>query len=589
MGDQLFVGGSDAKAAAAAIRKGADAARGKLQAVVATPGRMRKVLELAGSEALSLKPLELLVLDEADRLLQLGFSLDINFLLGACPKQRRTGLFSATLTSELQSLMKSGMRNPVHVCVKLKKPDDSKQDACTVASTPKPNEAKAAAGGLARHELPTKLQNFFVALPATRKLGFLKQFLAQPEVKSGKTIIFFLTCASVDYFHLVLRNLVDGAGLTRKEGRKALKGPGRVEKLHGQMEQTARTKAYEKFAKAAPEDGAVLLATDLAARGVDVEAVSWVVQFDAPVDPAAFVHRVGRTARAGQSGKSLAMLLPSEDSYVAFLQGRGITLAELPHLAAQTGGADADNAADAALRRTRKLVESDRNVMLKGSRAFVSFVRAYQEHQLGYVFPFRALDLGALATGFCLLRLPRIKEILGRKVKGFKQSEVDPATVPFTAKAQEKQRQEKMRKAREERAAADAVYESEAAKAWAEEKARRKAERIAAREKAKAEKERTRTQKRRCKRSEKVLEWEALGAEECLAKRARKGKISAEQFAKKVQRREAKRAGADGGTSDSDEDSDDSDGGAGGGGKRGGGESARWLTGRRKRRGKKRR
>ncbi|CAK0866698.1 unnamed protein product, partial [Prorocentrum cordatum] len=105
--------------------------------------------------------------------------------------------------------------------------------------------------------------------------------------------------------------------------------------------------------------------------------------------------------------------------------------------------------------------------------------------------------------------------------------------VPFTAKAQEKQRQEKLLQAREERAAADAAYESEAAKAEAEAKARRKAERIAAREKAKAEKERTRTQKRRCKRSEKVLEWEALGAEECLAKRARKGKISAEQFAKK--------------------------------------------------------
>merc|ERR1719188_2458788 len=95
------------------------------------------------------------------------------------------------------------------------------------------------------------------------------------------------------------------------------------------------------------------------------------------------------------------------------------------------------------------------------SRAFVSFVRAYQEHQLGYVFPFRALDLGALATGFCLLRLPRIKEILGRKIRGFQQSEVDPATVPFTAKAQEKLRQEKLRKAREERAAADAAYESE--------------------------------------------------------------------------------------------------------------------------------
>merc|ERR1719188_910406 len=193
------------------------------------------------------------------------------------------------------------------------------------------------------------------------------------------------------------------------------------------------------------------------------------------------------------------------------------------------------------------------------SRAFVSFVRAYQEHQLGYVFPFRALDLGALATGFCLLRLPRIKEILGRKIKGFTQSQVDPASVPFTAKAQERQRQVKLQKAREEKQAADAAYASEAARAEAEAKAKRKAERLAAKAQAKAEKERTRTQKRRTKRSEKVLEWEALGAEECLAKRARKGQISASQFAKKVRRRESGKGDGAGSSDSEGADSSDED------------------------------
>merc|ERR1719277_2267716 len=78
-------------------------------------------MDLCSKTELNLKPLEVLVLDEADRLLQLGFEMDINAILSAVPKQRRTGLFSATLTSELQRLMKTCMRNPVHVCVRLKR------------------------------------------------------------------------------------------------------------------------------------------------------------------------------------------------------------------------------------------------------------------------------------------------------------------------------------------------------------------------------------------------------------------------------------------------------------------------------------
>jgi len=316
IGKNLFVGGTEAKAAANELKR-MDATP-NLQIAVATPGRLKALLKLAGTDALNLKPLEVLIFDEADRLLQLGFSLDIAAILSACPKQRRTGLFSATLTSELQQLMKTGMRNPVHVCVRLKRPE--KQDV--VPETGKENDGGTEGGASAStagknvesgstsrpsHELPSKLQNFYVNMPASQKLGFLRKFLQSPEVRKGKTVIFFLTCASVDFFHLAIRPLLDTESKkdgkqTRKRKRHIVRGPGRIEKLHGQMNPTARNLAYATFCKASPETGAVLLATDLAARGIDVDQVSWVVQFDAPTDPTAFVHRIGRTGRMGNLG-----------------------------------------------------------------------------------------------------------------------------------------------------------------------------------------------------------------------------------------------------------------------------------------------
>ena len=149
------------------------------------------------------------------------------------------------------------------------------------------------------------------------------------------------------------------------------------------------------------------------------------------------------------------MLMPSEDSYPTYLQQCGITLEALPaSLAAlaeePVAGLKGESSACAALKGGKRLLETDRTVMMKASKAFVSVVRAYQEHQLPFLFPFHKLDLGSLATGFCLLRMPRMKEILGKKITGFKQSPIDPASVPFRSKGQEKQRQEKLKKEAEE-------------------------------------------------------------------------------------------------------------------------------------------
>jgi len=575
IGRQLFVGGSDAKSAAGAIRRLETSS--KLHVVVATPGRLLAIMELLGSDVFSLKPLEMLVIDEADRLLQLGFASQVDSILARIPKQRRTGLFSATLTSELQRLMKTGMRNPVHVCVRLKKADDA-----AAAAAGGEESAGSAAAKQTRHEVPSKLQNHFISLEAHRKIGFLKRFLEAPEVRRGKTIVFFVTCACVDHFHSMLRHLVDaeeGGKKGKKRPAPSKGGKSRIEKLHGQMDQTARQRAYDSFCQAKDDAGSVLLATDLAARGIDVQGVDWVVQYDAPLDPAAFVHRIGRTARAGQSGRSVVMLMPHEDSYPPFLQQRGITLEELPaNLAALASASTAPASAEPAaakpagfvsgsdcpvLRRAKRLVETDRTVMLRANKAFVSVVRAYQEHQLPFLFPFKKLDIGSLATGFCVLRLPRMKEILGKKIPGFSQSPINPMSVPFTSKAQEKSRQEKLKKAEEEKAQ---QWEEEG-KQWEQVEKTAEEEKAAEQKKqereskklAKEVKERTRTEKRKAGRKGRADEWKLLQAEESLAKKLRSGKISTSQFEQGIKKVTRKHGDDDeSGAGDSDDASDES-------------------------------
>eukprot|EP00437_Effrenium_voratum_P035148 CAMPEP_0181464176 /NCGR_PEP_ID=MMETSP1110-20121109/35295_1 /TAXON_ID=174948 /ORGANISM="Symbiodinium sp., Strain CCMP421" /LENGTH=509 /DNA_ID=CAMNT_0023588897 /DNA_START=100 /DNA_END=1629 /DNA_ORIENTATION=- len=485
--------------------------------------------------------------------MKLGFATDVESVLSAVPKQRRTGLFSATLTTELQRLMKAGMRNPVHVCVRLKRgrpeekgkapakalkdrkkgPEAIKDGKVEEKEQEEQEEEEKEPRSAVSHELPTRLSNYYVQLPATERLGFLRHFLQAQEVRNGKTIVFFLTCATVDYFHVLLRELID----KRLKKPKAI----RIEKLHGQMEPTARCRAYEKFCKSPAEDGAVLLATDVAARGIDVDAVKWIVQMDPPTDPAAFVHRIGRTARAGQSGRAVVALMPHEDGYLPFLEKRGIQIEPLPPelcISEELGGP--------TLKRCQRLVETDRAVMLKSTKAFLSFVRAYQEHQLPFLFCFKDLDLGALATGHCLLRLPRIKEILGKQVRGFKQSQVDPSSVPFRNKTQEKLRKEALAKQREER---EQNWE-------AEKKAQLAKAKEAAKEAAKAEKERTRTQKRQAKRSDRAELWSSLAAEERLAKKLRKGRISGAQFESRLKKINGK---GDDEEASEDEDSEDAE------------------------------
>ena len=206
--------------------------------IIGTPGRLEDLLvgKTVGATqgqnkfVTGLKSLEILILDEADRLLSLGFEAAINTILGFCPKQRRTGLFSATQTSEVSSLIRAGLRNPAVVSVK--------------------DHARAEAD----QRTPASLDNYYVVCQPSLKLSLLVQLLR--ERSSLKLMVFAATCACVDYFTVLLRHFLPGT---------------QIFSIHGKMKHK-RHKIFNQFRQA---KSGILLCTDVMARGVDIPDVDW--------------------------------------------------------------------------------------------------------------------------------------------------------------------------------------------------------------------------------------------------------------------------------------------------------------------------
>jgi ATP-dependent RNA helicase DDX55/SPB4 len=261
----------------------------------------------------------------------------------------------------------------------------------------------------------------------------------------------------------------------------------------------------------------VLLATDLIARGIDVADVNWIVQFDCPQDPSFFVHRVGRTARAGREGSALAMLLPNEAvAYIAFLAKRGVVLTER---IAEGGKAELEP----SLVRD-KLTSVKREILMKATAAFVSFVRAYQAHVLSFIFSTKELDLGDVATSFSVLRIPRVKEILGKKFDNFTNHITKPDDVPFSDTLREKQRQKQI-KVKED------MEQKEYEEKLNKESEKKEAKASAAKRKVELQKQsRSRSDKRKATRENREAEWDDLQKEERLAKKLRARKITQKEF-----------------------------------------------------------
>ncbi|XP_020591812.1 DEAD-box ATP-dependent RNA helicase 10-like [Phalaenopsis equestris] len=243
----VLVGGVDMMAQAISLAK-------RPHIIVATPGRLLD--HLSNTKGFSLRMLKYLVLDEADRLLNMDFEKAIDDILKAIPKERRTYLFSATMTKKVGKLQRACLKNPVKI------------------------EASS------KYSTVDTLKQQFRMVPAKYKDCYLVYILT--EMSRSTSMVFTRTCDSTRLLALLLRNL----------GLKAIP-------ISGQMSQTKRLGALNKF-KAG--DCNILICTDVASRGLDIPTVDLVINYDIPSNSKDYIHRVGRTARAGRSGSAISLV-----------------------------------------------------------------------------------------------------------------------------------------------------------------------------------------------------------------------------------------------------------------------------------------
>ncbi|XP_071849392.1 ATP-dependent RNA helicase DDX55-like [Apostichopus japonicus] len=446
--------------------------------IIATPGRMADLmtrtipnLSLAGM----LRALEVLVLDEADRLLEMGFETSINTILGYLPKQRRTGLFSATQTEEVRALIRAGLRNPVRVAVK---------------------EKRTASEDI--QKTPSTLKNYYHICESEDKLNFLVSFLR--KYKDLKTMVFFSTCACVDYFSRALEEMVKHTT---------------IKCIHGKMKKR-RSKIFAEFAQM---ERGIIVCTDVMARGIDLPEIDWVVQYDPPSNASAFVHRCGRTARIGNSGNALILLRPKEESYIKFLEINQKAPMQLYTEASELTKVQ-------VLHRLKKVSLKDRAVMDKGTRAFVSFMQYYAKHECSLIFKPKDLDLGKLAQGFALLRLPKMPELKGKQIPNFEPLKVDFDSITYKDKIREKARKERLAK-----------Y---LAGMWTDEKGYKRKPESWSRAKEKMEKRRNRKKRRELalalkrKHTFDDEDLDELARDVSLLKKLKRGKVSKEDYEKDI-------------------------------------------------------
>jgi ATP-dependent RNA helicase RhlE len=274
-GSELFVG---VVYGGTSVERDVRGLRAGYEVLVATPGRLIDHLERGNVD---LSALEVLVLDEADRMLDMGFRPQIGEILRHCPKERQTLFFSATMPNEVKSLAYDSLRDPV-----------------TVEAAPQVATAEG-------------VEQFVFPVQESKKTELLVKLLERPGMDS--VLVFARTKFGADRVSAQLRR----AGVS-------------VEVMHGDRNMKERTGALDAFREGKVR---VLVATDVAQRGIDVEGISHVVNYDAPKDPEGYVHRVGRTARAGATGEAITFMSGGEIGdvrAVELLLGYALPRVEVP-------------------------------------------------------------------------------------------------------------------------------------------------------------------------------------------------------------------------------------------------------------------
>jgi len=345
----LIIGGANRKMEALKLIKG-------VNVVIATPGRLLDHLQT--TNGFLYKNLMSLIIDEADAILKIGFEQDMNEILKILPKERQTILFSATQTKKVEDLARLSLKSPIYIGV------DEGADAPTVSG----------------------LEQGYVVCEPDKRFLLLFTFLKKNAGK--KLMVFFSSCNSVK-FHADLMNFVDLPCWS----------------IHGRQKQQKRTTTYYEFCEA---KSGILLCTDVAARGLDIPQVDWIVQYDPPDDTREYLHRVGRTCRgATGKGKALVFLLPTEMSYLKHLRAANISLHEYEFPEEKLANIQP---------QFDKLIEKNYYLNVAAKDGFRSYLQAYASHQLKDVFDVSEIDLQKAGRSFGFQIPPKVT--LNVKVSG---------------------------------------------------------------------------------------------------------------------------------------------------------------------------
>ncbi|KAL2489660.1 DEAD-box ATP-dependent RNA helicase 51 [Forsythia ovata] len=351
----LIIGGSTRRAEAERIVKG-------VNLVVATPGRLLD--HLKSTKGFIYKSLRCLVIDEADRILEANFEDEMKQITKILPKERQTALFSATQTKKVEDLARlSFQKTPVYIDV-----DDGRKRVT--------NEG---------------LQQGYCVVSSAKRFILLYSFLKRNLSK--KVMVFFSSCNSVKFHSELLRYIqIDCVD------------------LHGKQKQQKRSSTFSDFCKV--EKG-ILLCTDVAARGLDIRAVDWIVQYDPPDEPKEYIHRVGRTARGeGAKGNALLVLIPEELHFLRYLKAAKVPVKEYEFDDKKLANVQS---------HLEKLVSNNYYLNKSAKEAYRSYILAYNSHSMKDIFNVHRLDLQAVAASFCFSSPPKVNLNLDSNTSKFRK------------------------------------------------------------------------------------------------------------------------------------------------------------------------
>ncbi|KAI9788392.1 MAG: ATP-dependent RNA helicase [Peltula sp. TS41687] len=351
----IVIGGANRRAEAEKLSKG-------VNLIIATPGRLLDHLQ--NTPGFIFKNLKALVIDEADRILEIGFEDEMRQIVKILPKdERQTMLFSATQTTKVEDLARISLRpGPLYINV------DHRKEHSTVEG----------------------LEQGYVVCEPDKRFLLLFSFLKRNLKK--KIIVFFSSCNCVKY-HSELLNYIDLPVLD----------------LHGNQKQQKRTNTFFEFCNA--KQG-TLICTDVAARGLDIPNVDWIIQYDPPDDPRDYIHRVGRTARgANGKGRSLMFLQPSEVGFLKHLKEARVPLVEFDFPSKRI--VNVQSQLEKLIGQNYYLNKVRRHLNMSAKDGYRSYLQAYASHSLRSIFDVHQLDLVKVAKSFGFPTPPRVDMTLG--------------------------------------------------------------------------------------------------------------------------------------------------------------------------------